>query len=198
MYEGTKTITSVSFTLLIILGFINEGLIVENQIANQFTQNKKMDTNLEELAITPYPGNPFCWNIYLAETTGSDGYQVSTGQYQSRKVIGFPCPKGNPAEANISLQENITDLKLKNFKLFKFYKSSKKLIFNDQQDCRLQNWFQFVRIPYLDNDGNYLDLRFTRASSKDNFTRINLNDESLSCVKAPVPWLPPRLKLLNL
>lgn len=197
MYEGTKTLTSVGFTLVVILGFITEGLIVENHISNQFTQNKKQFENLEELAITPYPGNPFCWNIYLAKTYGSDGYQVSIGQYQSRKIIGFKCPKGMQKEGSTALQQNNAVTKIKNFKLFKTYDSSKKLIFDDKKDCRLQNWFQFVRIPFLDKDGNYVDLRFTRSSSRDNFTLINLNDESLSCVKAPAPWLPPRAKLLE-
>lgn len=220
MFESTKTILALSFTLITILGFIVEGLRVEEKIRIIFqNQNKivaesvgnpvdlKIDSSqLVDLAMTPYPGNPFCWNIYSVRLLGDDSYNVAVGQFQSQNFWIFKCPKGmfnKEKNNNLKLTQKNDELnkikeipKIQGMKWIQVYEASKNKLFNDQDDCRLKNWFQFVRIPYQTESGNYVDLRFYSRSSRAGFSDLDLNDQSQKCVKIQAPWVAPRKKLL--
>jgi inner membrane protein len=189
MFESTKSITSICFTVLIVLGFMVEGIQVESKIKTHLATTAT--TRLVDLAITPYPGNPFCWNVYVTQVLGDDGYRVSIGQFQSARIWGFDCPEGM-----LSKDKNTeTAPKIKNMTWYQVHLGSVKEIFNDHGDCRLQNWFQFVRIPFINKAGDYVDLRFSNRSSNRNFTQLDLMDKEQSCVKVSAPWIAPRSKL---
>lgn len=219
MIESTKTILALSFTLITILGFIVEGLRVEakirtvfeyektkiNKSITNFTDLNSKTSQLIDLAMTPYPGNPFCWNIYSVRLLEDDNYNVAVGQFQSQNFWIFKCPKGmfNKEKNNdlklTQMNDQLNKIKeipkIQGMKWIQVYETSKNKLFNDQDDCRLKNWFQFVRIPYQTNSGNYVDLRFYSRSSRAGFSDLDLNDQSQKCVKAQAPWLPPRQDL---
>lgn len=186
MFESTKTITSICFTILVVLGFMVEGIRVESKVKRHLVPTAT--SRLVDVALTPYPGNPFCWNIYATQILGNDGYQVSIGQYQSAKIWGFKCPEGL-----MDKNKNIDQApKIQNMNWFQVYLGSKKQIFDDHQDCHLQNWFQFVRIPFINETGEYVDLRFSNRSSTRDFSSLDLQDKTQNCIKLPAPWVPPR------
>ncbi len=221
MIESTKTIVALGFTALMILSFIVEGIRVEDKITSAFNSKlnglllngdgkesaKNTASQFIDLAMTPYPGNPFCWNVYSSRILGEDGFNVAVGQFQSRDFWLFKCPKGM-FDTNKKTNGPVLNLtkdflksrqipKLEGMKWIQVYEGSKKKIFNDQNDCRLKNWFQFVRIPYLYDSGKYVDLRFHSRSSQESFSDLDLNDETHKCVKLPAPWIPPRSGLLK-
>lgn len=219
MLESSKIITAVSFTVIIILGFMVEGLIVESHLPAQLQtslaitepsepatlitpddplslQQKLEFTQLEDLAITPYPGNPFCWNFYATRILDKDQYQVAIGQYQSRNIWGFKCPQGMDQKKGLDKKALNLIKTVSSITWFSIHNSTLSEVFDTKNDCRLENWFQFIRVPFKTKAGDYIDLRFSSGNEGRNFTKINLTDND-SCVKLPAPWIPPRQNLLE-
>lgn len=217
LYEPTRVLVSWCFTAIIVLGFIMEGLRVENLITAEFSKHEHTGEKLEDLVLSPFPGNFFCWSVFAVRTAPDDVYSVAVGKIQSLNVLGFKCPEGMTPEmqdhqktnsfsereivqgyetAKVDYEIKSKVLKeIKSVQWLRDYRGSKSKIFDDHHDCRLQNWFQFVRVPYLNSNGDYLDLRFSHVSDRGNFTRMNLKTDQFSCVKMPAPWIRPTKKL---
>lgn len=207
--ERAKVFSSVITTLIIILGFMVEGLRTEKFLYETFKEDSEYahltEEKLIEYAISPYPGNPFCWDVFVIRSNSNDRYFVGLGKYQSTSVPGFSCPAGmrhkslsdtsELSETHSALNSNL--INITEVMWNKDYQGTTSTLFNAKDDCRLKAWFQFVRIPYLTDEGDYLDLRFSETSDERNFTKLNLNTYTGSCVKWPAPWISPRHDLLK-
>lgn len=209
--ERTKVFMSLGFVFIFLLSFMVEGVRTEKFLSHAFSETSEYanitQEKLVEYVISPYPGNPFCWDILVIRTNEHDGYFVGWGRYQSSQVFGFECPDGmnrhkEPILSELSLKtsDNVFNLNLiKEVMWSKDYVSSQKIIFTTKNDCRLEAWFQFVRVPYLTDSGDYIDLRFSdpEESRRRDFTRLNLDTYSDGCVRMPAPWVSPRKDLLD-
>lgn len=187
MFERTKVVTSISLVLVFILAFLVQGERVERKLKQAFTSVRVENEKLVEIAVSPLPGNPICWNFWTVRTLDNI-YYVNTGRVKVNRLWGFSCPPlkdKQEAVMNLKLPENNSILWGSHFS------TDTESLFAKKSDCRLEQWFQFARIPFVIDSHLYEDLRFSIRKGR-NFTSLDLNDKNIKCAKYPAPWINPR------
>ena len=148
---------------------------------------------LLDVALSPYPANPVCWNFVAIESRVDSGqYRISRGVLSlapsampvSACPVAFaeqPFPPGAPSLALASRRDY----------------SLERLRSLAADDCYFRDWLRFVRIPALDAD-TASDARFA-SSPRGNFSTLALVEpDRRACLSGVPQWATPRADLLGL
>lgn len=163
--------------------------------ADLSVQTAEVVPKIFDVILSPLPANPFCWKFLTVVSNQKTNYLIRTGVYQNSNFSLGACPDAayqrvhqgrNAHETNPVYVEST-------------YSSSLQMLTEDlgseALNCKRDQWLQFVRAPFREQMHVYKDLRFERES---NFTKIDVNDPKVRCVRFKVPWVPPRQDLIEI
>lgn len=141
-----------------------------------------------ELALSPYPGNPFCWQAHSAGFRG-ENYEASVLRVAPWPGL-FPvgkCPvffePGTNAPLALQLREP-SDASI----LLGTFTAPKSQLQELARDCRAEEFLRFARIPFWKQVGEGWmmgDLRFDRGGGR-SFATVSI--PGAHCPEAPTPW----------
>nr|WP_314625678.1 metal-dependent hydrolase [uncultured Noviherbaspirillum sp.] len=146
---------------------------------------------LLDVALSPFPANPVCWNFVAVES------RTDTGQYRiSRGVLSLApsalpvsaCPPAFMEQALPPGRQAVAMLSQQGYSLERLRRLA-------AEDCYFRDWLRFARIPALELD-TASDARFA-SSPRGNFTTLPLVEPAGRACLAGVPqWAMPRADLL--
>lgn len=187
---------AVSFSLAVIAVFAGVSFYARSQIGQQ---NAELFPSaiLHDVALSPYPANPFCWSLVTVETFGEEAkYRLRRGKFAPFPsiVTAEQCPQLAPRGSTAYLasvpalwgpgydwegQYQATALDLKEFLNY---------------SCRWQNFLRFSRAPFLQEEAGSLwagDLRFDYGPEI-GFSEIEIPEERPPCKGWLPTWDAPR------
>jgi inner membrane protein len=142
-----------------------------------------------ELALAPYPGNPFCWTAQSAGFIGSE-YHAAVVRLAPFPAI-FPvqnCPLFFSAGTSAPL--NRVDQPFSRSKLvLGIFTAKREELDKLSHDCRAEAFLRFARIPYWKQVGDHWlmgDLRFDRGGGR-NFASVEV--PGTGCPDFQAPWV---------
>jgi len=186
---------------LILAAIISIGFVgVQNMASNrakfevaQSMKSKDSASRILDLAMTPFPTNPFCWSFVSIESN------ESAGTYRLRRGALSLAPtfmRVNECPAPFFQAVALTDATSAMVFSYEYVGDLKQLRELKQTNCHFEAWLRFVRAPLL-NQTYASDLRFT-ASARGNFTTINLDEfKDRECSRNIPKWDFPRADLLS-
>lgn len=194
--------TKAMISLITLVAIINTFAFFRFQAHQAISQAHKeeMGTSLLDVVLTPMPANPLCWKFLLVAVGPNQSYQIVEGAFRNSIINLVDCPRQTYTHSVDRGQQ----LHQQSPVVFETtYSSSLKYLAQDLGDpaitCKRDEWLQFVRVPLRVQKNVYVDLRYERGEDKEaNFTRIDVSDPDLKCVKYKVPWTPPRQDLIDL
>lgn len=148
-------------------------------------------TTVLDIAMTPYPANPVCWNFASIEYAG-DEYQVSRGvlSVMPDTLPAAACPSSF-AQVPGGLRDDYNAATV--LTTHRGELASLHALYDE--DCFFRAWTRFARIPVHEQSRAW-DLRFARNG--DNFTLIDLDRMSRhECPARQPQWDRPRKDLLE-
>lgn len=157
---------------------------------------EKNTENIYDTVLSPMPANPFCWRFLMVTSDLKENFMIKSGAYRKLGWGPFGCPNGafdHDAKLGKSILQNkaVYIESTRSGKLTDLTEDLGTEILN----CRRDEWLQFARTPYRSKKYEYTDVRFERGTS--NFTKIDVSDSNLKCLKYKVPWTPPRQDLID-
>jgi inner membrane protein len=154
---------------------------------------------LHEVALAPFPGNPFCWSLTAIETE-AERYLTRRGVWAPFPgVLGaadcpalfHPDPRTHTAVPAPSTPHAVwlgqTDQALPRLRQLATH------------HCGVAAFLQFARAPHLrEEDGELVlnDLRYER-DGLEGFWTARFPSDMQECPRNRPPWLPPRLDVLQ-
>ncbi|MCO5141941.1 MAG: metal-dependent hydrolase [Oligoflexia bacterium] len=153
------------------------------------SQSVKAQFN-HQVAATPLPANPFCWQVFQAQKD-NDLYQIDVWQVSLLPKI-IPVDRcGNLASSSTSAIPEVNLKPESESKLhFGRYTGSISEYKNILQTCQGKEFMKFARIPFWTFSGNTQtigDIRFDRDSTV-GFAEILIDDVHEPCPKISAPW----------
>lgn len=150
-------------------------------------------SGVQTFVLSPIPSHPLCWTFFSIEKV-ENSYAVHAGTYQiGQKEDGNNCPRWMRGEAlglPATLQHPTPGIVW-----LGEYKTLVKDLFSDREnDCRIEAWFQFARVPHR-SQGILTDLRFG-GRQRNNFSTLDLS-QNTNCPRIKTNWTPPRQDLLE-
>jgi hypothetical protein len=157
--------------------------------------------DVHDLALTPMPANPACWEGLVAGEQGGM-YRVIRASVALRPLSAERCGAGDDVvpSAPITRLSRATRGGVR-FR-FEYQTPLVELRGLAQADCRFRALLRFARLPYYTRPLGRVryagDLRYDRAPGMD-FSDIELPvpSSSLGCPRFVPGWTPPRAKLLQ-
>ncbi|MGZ3710769.1 MAG: metal-dependent hydrolase [Bdellovibrionota bacterium] len=142
-----------------------------------------------ELAISPYPGNPFCWTAHLAGFSGEQ-YSAAVMRLAPYPRI-FPVQKcevffSNNTSAPLTRVDQPFSSEQTTLGIFSAKRSELEML---SRECRGEAFLRFARIPYWKPVGNHWlmgDLRFDRGGGR-NFATTEV--PGAGCPDFKAPWI---------
>lgn len=197
----TKAWVSLISALLVMQIFSLARNKAYDAIATEYQQSsfgsskiQGQDFEIFDIILSPMPSQPFCWKFITVSSDKSKVYALQSGVYQLFRTGPFVCPEAVYSQAKTSMVMH----QHKPVVIEGTYTSRLKVLVEDlgspDLNCKRDQWLQFVRAPFREQKDIYKDLRFERET---NFTKIDLKDEKVRCVKFQVPWIPPRHDLIQ-
>jgi inner membrane protein len=148
---------------------------------------------LLDVALSPFPANPVCWNFVAVEG------RTDTGQYRISRGVLSLAPSALPVSAcpPAFLEQAVPPGPQPVAMLSQQAYSLERLRRLAADDCYFRDWLRFARIPALAQD-TASDARFA-SSPRGNFTTLPLVEPAGRACLAGVPqWAMPRADLLAL
>ncbi|MDQ9170445.1 metal-dependent hydrolase [Oxalobacteraceae bacterium R-40] len=146
-----------------------------------------------DVALTPFPSNPFCWTFVSIES------DEPAGVYRLRSGVLSLAPGTLPvAVCPAALLGASIDRNGSRDAIFLEHHEGNLRVLRELKDrnCHLQAWLRFARAPEI-SDGIASDMRFSFRSD-DNFTTMKFADFSEKACPSHVPqWDFPRRDLLS-
>ncbi len=141
-----------------------------------------------EIALSPFPGNPFCWSATIAEIKGEE-YRATVQRLAPWPHL-FPvqkCPAYYAAETNAPLQsvDEPFSLERSTRGVFTAPLAELRAI---AETCRGNAFLRFARTPYWVKEGagwQVGDLRFLRSRGR-SFATVETTEP---CVGSELPWI---------
>ena len=193
---GERGIQGLLLGVAVLLGFVGMQAAASHQgrriVAGEL-QAQDPSARLLDVAMTPFPSNPLCWNFVSVESSDSAGiYRLRRGTL-SLAPATLPvqaCPAGlmearptqaaAPAIAFSDSRSGSTAL------LRALY----------EENCFVKDWLRFARAPVVDKN-QASDMRFS-FGPRGNFTTLYMDDFSgRSCPSGIPEWGMPRKDLLT-
>jgi inner membrane protein len=151
---------------------------------------------LHDVVLTPFPSNPFCWNIVTVETFAEGSrYRLRRGRFSPwpRWVAAAQCPRF-PTQGATALLTPVPDLWGAEFDWEGQYVAA----VGDLQDyvdysCTWAAFLKFSRAPFLQEEGQSIwagDLRFDYGPDL-GFAEMEVSESEPPCPRTP-GWIPPR------
>lgn len=158
--------------------------------AHEYVKRAYGNDKVEDIALSPMPTNPFCWNALAAS--------VENGEFVIRRANVSLWPERLPAVACRFSEKEIKPVTRfvsdASVDWTREYRTPLGLFTSYQSDCYFKDWMRFSRMPYIHN-GLARDVRFANRGSR-NFTDLILKP-GRECVSDAPPWIPPRANLLT-
>jgi inner membrane protein len=156
---------------------------------------------IHDIALTPFPANPFCANALVVTTEGDD-YVV-----RRATVATFPaltgadrCPTAADGDPTAPLVPTAVPSTPRVRWKDEFRAPLRELSELVRNDCRAAALFRFLRVPYWVKigEGDLIlgDLRYDRGRGLD-FSDVRIEKSPARCPGALPPWIPPRRDVLD-
>lgn len=197
----------IVFTLVIPLSFFSAQIFREKRIyihlfgllfllasmkgISLYIKEKYAEQGAEH-ALTPLPGNPFCWSSLQANNK-NEIYSV-----QRSLIAPFPsliavdsCPQIFSAENPLLTKSEKINTAGQSF--FGTFRAPAEQLKKIAENCRGNAFLRFVRIPFWSREGDswqVADLRFDRRGSN-NFASFQIADQEPNCPNFVPPWIAP-------
>ena len=146
---------------------------------------------LLDAAMSPYPANPACWAFVAVESRADTGqYRISRGMLSLAPTM-MPvsaCPSAFAEQAPAPGQPVLVLLSQHDYSLERLRRLA-------VDDCYVQDWLRFARMPVLDQD-SVSDARFA-STPRGNFATLPLVEPAQrTCLTGVPAWRMPRADLL--
>lgn len=187
---------SVAFSLFMGLVFVfTQSLLSKysKEKVSQIILQDHPEHQILDVAITPFPANPFCWSFHALSTDQTkSAYFLQVGMIApfSDVVDVKDCPT--------KLNGNHVQKFSGEVAWYEAYEGSvAELRRLARENCYVSAWLQFARMPLIDGD-QMVDVRFSRGGVRHNFTTLNYRELAQKECPGWLPgWVPPREDLLN-
>lgn len=188
-------------TLALSIGFGLALLIGQKTLSNWAKEKvsealQKTDSTILilDIALTPLPGHPVCWNFVSVEKQEERGiYQLKQGALSLLPsiVLAEQCPqiRGASREGR-KIEESLL--------LFYEWNGQLELIRRlARENCHFNAWLRFARAPIV-TESEATDLRFQQGEGGRNFSYLSLEKiNHFECSQNVPQWSFPRQDLLN-
>jgi inner membrane protein len=193
-----RALLGVAATLAVILTFVTVQRTARAGVLARVAADFPKATT-HDLALTPMPANPLCWNAILIQTEG-DAYLVRSGVFAAfpafmnaaecpfNSVISPTAPSRfveGPARAELRWQRQ--------------FSAPRRELVALSQECVASALLRFVRAPYWTSErfGARIvgDVRYDRLPDLD-FSDLRI-ERGAPCPRFVPPWIPPRTELLH-
>ncbi len=169
--------------------FIAIHLFISRYLKSELTQQIPADEQLEEVVISPFPANPFCWRAILISHNSNELIH----RKGTVKLGGFPCP-----EAAFTSTATFLPSQIPSTSAVTWQGENKQLksTFKDfyQRQCEFRAFLRFSRSPFIEpNENKWIlgDHRFDRDNDL-GFTEWETTVTRTNCQGWIPPWTPPR------
>jgi inner membrane protein len=206
-FGSPRTAIAVAWLLCLgVTGSFVSGSALTRARLHTLLQREQPALHIVDVAMTPLPGNPLCWNALIVGVQGAE--------YRVLNASVAPLPQlldaaRCPYDAAATPTARVTALPAGRSPELRWHwsygTSLAQLRELAARDCRFKAWLQFVRVPALSSlvlpDGTgqpervASDLRYDRAEGLD-FADLAL-DRSDVCPSRLPSWQPPRADLLR-
>ena len=188
--------------LSVLLAFSLARLRAEQQVMLDL-YDEHPDAIVHDVALTPLPSNPFCWNVYLTMVPepSSDTFIVRRGT--ATPFISGLCPRSpsnTTAQRNTTAQLVEVDASPKHVVWAGEARLSQNKLRELAARCDVGAAMRFYRTPFwVEHEDSLLlgDLRFDRTEGRD-FPELTLTANApAQCPRFVPNWQPPRQRLLE-
>lgn len=161
--------------------FLGSFALISNGIAREYGSASG------EIALSPFPGNPFCWTAQRARFEGDEYVAEALRIAPWPKVFSVQqCPDFyRPVHGLLEHMTAEPSDAMEPVGRFRGKRSEFEAI---ARDCRGQNFLRFARIPFWKAEGEGFavgDLRFARGGRR-GFAQVNVPG---ACPDLPAPWI---------
>lgn len=175
----------VSWSIACLVGMMVSFTAVRREIKERFAQFPS-DSQLTSLALSPYPGNPFCWNV-IRSSLSAQKYQAEVFTTSIGTSISF-CPDWVDPKSLTAPLLPMEGTNLKNVRLKGKFTASRESWEALSKTCMGDAILRFSRSPFWIQTGEKWivgDLRFDREKGY-GFSEWEF-DSSTPCPS----WVPP-------
>ncbi len=153
---------------------------------------------VQDIAATPMPANPLCWEGLLVGEQG-DSYRVLRASVALGPVAAQDCNAGADVEPTASVSR-LTRVNRGGVRWLTEYRADLAALRRlRQDDCRFRGLLEFARLPYVSASGTLAgDLRYDRKPGVD-FSDIELPQDPQvgGCPRFLPGWTEPRAQLFQ-
>lgn len=195
-----RVLVTSALTLLVIGVFAGQSIIARGR-AEEALQTLFPDAHVADIALSPMPGNPFCWtgvsvmserdwlvNRRFALSTlpsmmSAEGCHTSPPMHTTAARV--PTPVRSPVDVWMIDEVRVPLTRLRDLQA---------------HDCFAQAYLRFSRVPYLREDADERvlgDVRYDRSPELEWVeAAMPREDEAHACPVRVPDWEPPRLDVL--
>lgn len=194
---GARGLKGLLLSASVLAGFVGAQALASQQARLLATQNLQImdpSSRLLDVAMTPFPSNPFCWNFVSVASSESLGtYRVRRGALSILPAY-LPvraCPAGLLGRPPGPDADEDTAI----FFSGDWNGSLALLRKLNESNCFVHDWLRFARVPAVGQD-QASDMRFSYIPGR-NFTTLRLDEFRGKACPGMVPdWGMPRRDLL--
>jgi inner membrane protein len=189
---GLRFLVTAFAALLPVLGFACASHSLKADLASRLGEQK-------DLALTPSPGNPFCWSVLAVESyDGGKAYRIRSG------VVALFPSLVPAARCSVARGEERTATWLatdpSGYEGLLWFGEIRNTVDNLKklaaEHCHVAAFLRFARVPYFQEAGQDIlmgDLRFDRQRGL-GFAEIQTLRVPLRCPEYVPNWTPPFLR----
>lgn len=203
VYRRHSESVKAGVSLVLVIAIISIFSIAKHKALKQIQlifAKTNYDQKLLDVVLTPMPANPQCWRFIIVSTDQVKSYFLRTGAYENNALGFWDCPKGIYQSQSDLYEDHRRKHALNPVYVETTYSSSMNALVEDlgkENNCKRDQWLQFVRTPLKESLYIYEDIRFKRNSEK-SFSRLDISDPKVKCLNLEVPWIPPRQDLIEM
>jgi inner membrane protein len=182
---------SLGVSWAIVIVFASVSHLARQRVVNDNAELFPSST-LHDVILSPFPANPFCWNVITVETySGGDKYRLRRGRYAPfpRWVSAEQCPLP-PTRGSTAYLSSVPALWGPDYDWEGQYQATlSDLRGFTEYSCSWKAFLQFSRAPFLQEEGGSLwagDLRYDYGPEL-GFAEIEIPEQKGPCLG----WLPP-------
>jgi inner membrane protein len=187
---------SLAVAALIGVGFVAIQGVTSVHVRHRVLQHlnsKDPESRVLDVAMTPFPTNPFCWTFVSIENNQNAGsYRLRRG-LASAAPNALPVTRCPPSLSELPSQEKAAAAIALTFEYEGELHTLRSL---KAANCHFEAWLRFARAPLLDQH-HASDIRFF-SRQRENFTTLNLEEfKHRECSRYVPKWDFPRADLLK-
>lgn len=199
--RAPRALVGSALTLAVIGLFATQSMLARGR-ASEALHQAFSDAQLHDVALSPMPGNPFCWTGLAVMTEGDwlIERRLAVSTWPSM-MSAEGCHTDPPMQTTAPRVATIVRSPVDVWMFDEVRVPLERLRATYREDCVAEAYLRFARVPYLieSEDARVLgDLRYDRSEDIEWVELMMPNEAAHGACPSLVPgWTPPRLDVLN-